>query len=498
MAIRLPSNLHRARSGILHFRIAIPPDLRTHFKVSEIHRTLRTASVHEAVPTAQALSQAAKRAFQQIRTATMSNPKKTPQDPFDGSDWGLISEVSFDEFMRPTLKMTPQPGDTREDRIQAQVEFLQAAGFAGAGSQAPKKPSPLFSELVEDYKRDRLAAKRWTPKTQDENLAVYKMCIDIIGNLPISEIGEEQALTYLETMQKLPPNMNKMPAYRGKSIIEIIALNPAPMATRTINKSLERISSLFKFATSKPKYDLRYNPFSGRSLDESDGQQREPFTNDELARLFGAAEHAQRQYTTAYSYWLPLMGLLTGARLNELCQLHLSDFEVVGGIDCINIQDAEEGQRLKNKSAKRLVPIHDKLIEIGLIRYVDRLRAQGHDRLFPTLKLTDEGYGKMPSRWFGRFKERCGIMEKHTKVFHSFRHTFISTLLDNDVEETAIAPIVGHDGKLITGQVYWNVKDAVKRKPTVEKFQPHHDVWRLVPKFEDVVITDDPGIADVK
>jgi integrase len=282
--------------------------------------------------------------------------------------------------------------------------------------------------------------------------------------------------------------MNKMPAYRGKTISEIIALKPEPMATRTINKSLERISSLFKFATSKPKYDLRYNPFSGRSLDESGTQRREPFTVDELTKLFGAAEHAQRRYKTAYSYWLPLMGLLTGARLNELCQLHLSDFEVIGGIDCINIQDVEDGQRVKNKSARRLVPVHDKLIEVGLIRYVDRLRAQGHDRLFPTLELTEDGYGKMPSRWFGRFKNRCGIMEKHTKVFHSFRHTFISSLLNNDVPETAIAPIVGHEGMLVTSQVYWNARDPVKRKPTVEKFQPHPDVWRLIPKFEDVEI----------
>jgi integrase len=476
MAIRLPSYLHRARSGILHFRIAIPPDLIQHFTIREIYRSLQTASVKEAAAAAQTLSQAAKCTFQQLRIQTMSKQKKQPLDPLDGSEWGLIPELSFDEFMRPMLKLIPEPGDTSEDRIQAQEEFIRAAGRAGAGehatSQAPKKHSPMFSELVEDYKRDRLAAKRWTPKTQDENLAVYKLCMDIIGDQPISEIGEDQALTYFETMQKLPANMNKMPAYRGKTLKEIIALNPQPMATRTINKSLERISSLFKFATSKPKYDLRYNPFSGRSLDESDAQQRQPFTVEELIRLFGAAEHTQCEYKTTYSYWLPIMGLLTGARLNELCQLHLSDFEVVDGIHCISIRDEEEGQRVKNKSARRLVPIHDKLIEIGLIRYVERQRAQGQERLFPTLKLTEDGYGKMPSRWFGRFKERCGIMEKQTKVFHSFRHTFISSLLNDDVPETAIAPIVGHEGKLVTSKVYWNVKDAVKRKPTVEKFQP--------------------------
>lgn len=493
MAIKLPSHLHRSRSGILHFRIAIPPDLRHHFASREIYRTLRTACVREAADTAQTLSIALKRVFKEIRQQSMPNDKNTPKDALDGSEWGLIPEISFDEFMRPKLKLIPEPGDTPEDRMQAQVEFLRATGFAGAGSLAsavaPKKPSPLFSELVQDYRRDRLAKDRWIASTEKENMPIYKLFIDIVGDLPIHEIDEDQALTYVETLKKLPANMNKIPAFKGKTIQEVIALNPPPRATRTINKSLERISSLFKFATLKPKYELRYNPFSGQSLDESDGQHREPFTVDELVRLFNADEHAKRKYKTAYSYWLPLMGLLTGARLNELCQLHLSDFEIVDGVHCINIQDEEEGQRVKNNSAKRHVPIHDKLIEVGLIRYVDRLRAQGHERLFPTLTLHEKGgYGTIPSKWFSKFKERCGIMEKQTKVFHSFRHTFISSLLNDDVPETAIAPIVGHEGKLVTSQVYWNKKDPAKRKPTVERFQPPPELWRLVPKFEDVMI----------
>jgi len=48
MPIKLPSHLCRSRSGILHFRITIPPDLRSHFDSKEIHRSLGTASVRDA------------------------------------------------------------------------------------------------------------------------------------------------------------------------------------------------------------------------------------------------------------------------------------------------------------------------------------------------------------------------------------------------------------------------------------------------------------------
>jgi integrase len=486
MPVKLPSHLHRNRFGTLYFRLAVPADLRHHFASKEIYRSLRTSSVRAAVPAAQALSYAARHVFEQLRNRTMPDQKKPPAAPYDGFELGLITEISFDDLMRPKLTLIPEVGDTSEDRVQAQVEFLRATGLAGAGATVLKKRSPLFSELVNDYKRDRLATEKWEESTQEENLAIYQLFIDIVGDMPIGDVSEEIALTFVETVKKLPANRNKMRAYKGKSIEEVIALDPPPMATRTINKYLERISSLFKFATSKPKYDLHYNPFSGRSL-EGDSQRREPFTVDELIRLFSAGEHADHHYKADFHFWLPLLGLLTGARLNELCQLHLSDFEVVEGIPCINISDEEEGQRLKNKSAKRLVPLHDKLIEIGILRFVEQRRNQGVERLFPSLEFRNKGgYGATASKWFGNFKKRCGINEKNTKVFHSFRHTFISSLLNDDVPETVIAPIVGHEGKLVTSTVYWNKKDPAKRKAIIDKLQLPNDVWQLVPIFEHV------------
>jgi len=101
-----------------------------------------------------------------------------------------------------------------------------------------------------------------------------------------------------------------------------------------------------------------------------------------------------------------------------------------------------------------------------------------------------DGFAQSASNWFQRYKSRCGITGKQTKVFHSFRHTFISTLLNDDVPETAIAPIVGHEERLITSKVYWNVKEPARRKPTVDRYQPPDEVWKLVPKFEDVEFRD--------
>lgn len=159
----------------------------------------------------------------------MSDLKKPPVALSDALEWDVVTEISFDEFMHPKLKLIQKVGDTAEDRVQAQVEFLRATSTAsaGAGGQTgsvtptTKDASPRLSELVDDYKRDRLAANKWRPKTQDENLAVYKLCIDIIGNLPLSEIGEDQALPHVDTLKKLSASINKMPAYRGKTINEL-------------------------------------------------------------------------------------------------------------------------------------------------------------------------------------------------------------------------------------------------------------------------------------
>ena len=243
---------------------------------------------------------------------------------------------------------------------------------------------------------------------------------------------------------------------------------------------------------------------------ENNETKRRPFTAEELRALLSHPEFIKRKFSNSYAFWLIPLATYTGARLGELCQLDLKDFVEVESIPCIDINDiategaeAEEevaapeggGKKLKTRNAKRLIPIHPELIRIGILRHVERLRQQGEQRLFPELSRTNrDGPGAAASKWFARFRDKAGVSTKQETVFHSFRHLFISTILDGGtISPHMLAPIVGHEAELITGKVYWNKKDATKRLPAVEAFTLPDDITAMFPTVEEVTFSPRRG-----
>ena len=70
-------------------------------------------------------------------------------------------------------------------------------------------------------------------------------------------------------------------------------------------------------------------------------------------------------------------------------------------------------------------------------------------RLFPELKLRRDGYGQDVSKWFARYRKRIGI-DGSTKVFHSFRHTVIDQLKQQEAPKEMVANIAGHLDESVT------------------------------------------------
>ncbi len=129
-------------------------------------------------------------------------------------------------------------------------------------------------------------------------------------------------------------------------------------------------------------------------------------------------------------------------RVEEIAQLHMSDFRQVDDVWVFDVNGGPE-KRLKSHSSKRLVPIHSMLISIGLLDYAKQVRSQGHQRLWPDLhRSTYDSYSMAFVKWFSRYKRLIGIPNPKV-TFHSLRHTVIDHLKQADVSETKIKELVG-------------------------------------------------------
>ena len=99
---------------------------------------------------------------------------------------------------------------------------------------------------------------------------------------------------------------------------------------------------------------------------------------------------------------------------------------------------------MKTDESLRLVPIHARLIELGLLAYRDALVAAGHTQLFPDLKENRVGkQTKEASRRINRIIDRHVSTDRRL-VFHSLRHAFKAKGNDAGLSDRTLDQICGH------------------------------------------------------
>ena len=82
-------------------------------------------------------------------------------------------------------------------------------------------------------------------------------------------------------------------------------------------------------------------------------------------------------------------------------------------------------KKLKTLSSRRIVPIHDTLIDLGLIELIKILKDKNPDRkrLFEELPYGENSYNRNITRFFNqRYLPKLGL-KTDRKNFHSLRHT---------------------------------------------------------------------------
>ena len=170
--------------------------------------------------------------------------------------------------------------------------------------------------------------------------------------------------------------------------------------------------------------------------------------------------------------WGTLLGLFTGARLNEICQLDIADIQQDGDVWFLNITDeGDDNKSVKANASRRKVPVHSEVIRLGFLDFVAS-RKSGK-RLFPEYSYNvNGGYGRNLGRWYNEsFLPKLGI-KKPGIVFHSLRHTMVTRLGQADVQEPIYQCIVGHARAGVTQQIYLKEGFTLTQlRDAIEKFQ---------------------------
>jgi integrase len=337
----------------------------------------------------------------------------------------------------------------RFTRKALQREMI-AVGQAAQGGEGR-----LLSSVMESYIQDK--TPNWGHKTELENRHIFKLALSIIGDRDVQSLTRSDFLRYRDILVQLTPNFEKKKEYQGKSPEEIIKITKdkglKSLSTKTINKNVLGMSTLMSWCVRQDLVDKNYASELGIKDKTKPSERRKPFDDEDLQKLFASPVYTSSIPANApEKFFVPLVALFSGARLNEICSLYVKDIRTVDGVPCIDINDDTDDKQVKTDSSPRLVPIHPKLIEVGFMDYVESLRQREEARLWPNLNYTKgNGYGGAFGKWFGRYcKEH--VTQDTKKVFHSFRHTVANCLKQTGVDYKRIEAILGHkDESMSTG-----------------------------------------------
>lgn len=184
-----------------------------------------------------------------------------------------------------------------------------------------------------------------------------------------------------------------------------------------------------------------------------------PFTRTELELLFHSDAYQNNSFAKPSQFWAPLILLYTGARLDEVGALHLSVFREDEGVPYMVLSCEVTTDGGKNEYAPRDVPLHQNLIDCGLLEYVEFLRKAGHKRLFPELRPAQKGgFAKRVGDDFCEYRRSVNVGsqagERSRQVAHSFRASMSGKLLEVGIDSDLSRMLTGHAPVDVHQRVY--------------------------------------------
>ncbi|MBV1907958.1 MAG: site-specific integrase [Kangiellaceae bacterium] len=406
-------------------------------------------------------------------------------------------DLSFDPDSNEYATMKAAYKFVRRNHIQDVMAYndqvmnyslLETPSSNGKAQSNHSKPEQRLENVIERYLREL------EPTLDARSFRDQKDCLNYLYDLfgkgySVTKIDNEQVQRVKEHLQKTPLNRSKGKDTKGLTLVEQIAVAEQDglktLSSTSVNKYLGYFGNLFDWA--KRNRFVEDNLFAGiRVKSRKKDNRRDMFSKDEIAQIIDALGGGKTGVADEeMKYWGSLIAIYSGARRNEIASLLPDDIKQDGntGIWYFDITDEGDGKTLKTSAAKRIVPIHSRLISLGFLDYVRDARKviartpkkNGQDtRLLYGLTYTDhDKWGRKLGRWFNEtFLKDLGL-KTDKKTLHSLRHSFITHLSAASVDGAIIKSIVGHEANTVTTQTYthFGVEHLPVFRDAVEKLE---------------------------
>lgn len=348
----------------------------------------------------------------------------------------LDDDSSFSIF-NPSAKIT------KEYEIR---QVLQAtSGSSNQFSALNLEDQKSLKDAFEIFETNTKRADKWSPDTQRLVTGVKKLLFLYFNeDTPVYRITRDNLLEFRDLLYKIPTKLAQKSRYKDKSLSQILKLGEKDdkLSEPTIQKYMIRVIQFFNYCfdsgyigksiTAKMNVKIDIDPSERAVLPYDVSEARKIF--EIVTSIKQSGKSPSSRIEASELYYVTMIAAYSGMRIKEITQLHKEDIVLKDGIYCFNI-NTNDGKTTKTKNSIRFVPIHSKLIDLGLLEYVN---SKKNGNIF---KVSNKDFSEI----FRSQIQRKFIDKDSKKTFYSFRHYFIDYLVQREVEANLIAQIVGHE-----------------------------------------------------
>ncbi|WP_416194148.1 hypothetical protein [Nitrobacter sp. TKz-YC01] len=301
---------------------------------------------------------------------------------------GIYLSKSSSEFQKAALVV-----------LEAHVRAYEAMGKRQRGEiiptpvvtkQSTEELGPRLTEALASWAAGGSAhnAKKPNSNTVTEAEQAVRYFTELHGDLRLGEITREKAREFRDAVAKvpsaLPRGLRKLPL---PELLKRDLSDRTPRAATTVNKIVQILGGIVSRAEREGFLDRVpgfANPFGKAIRFSIDAHQtrRRHFEKSDLKAIFESPVYADNERPAGgggeAAFWFPLIGLLSGMRLDEIAQLRLCDLRQDEDTQRWYFDiDRTGGRSTKTSSSIRHVPLHRELKRIGLLKYRESLLKGG-------------------------------------------------------------------------------------------------------------------------